>query len=128
MSGDPRVPNKAQASYVAAKAMYEDGEPKTEAAFYALADFDPRASNRTEALNRAISTGWLRKLEDGRIALTEFAIEFFDTADEAPKEKYTGQEAGPRQIDLLNRDPWKSNLNPRGLRQDVPDWSVRDKK
>jgi hypothetical protein len=111
------IPKKSSGSYKAARLIYDTGS-KTDAELAGAIHFGS-PTNFKLSLDRAIKTGWLQRLLDGRIALTDFSIDFFDT--EPVKRK--GQIAAPRIIDVMNRKPYSTPK--RMVRDDVPKWSVR---
>lgn len=114
-----RAPSRNTASYKAAALIYETGS-KTEADLFSMIDFGARPDLQMATLERALETGWLRRLPDFRIALTDFALEYFETE---PEPKYVGQVAGPRSIDVMHRPAYKP---PKRLPRDSePEWSVR---
>jgi hypothetical protein len=121
-TGASRVPRHTEAVYKAAELIYNDG-PKTRAELFRAVDFADR-KRRFEKLARAIHSDWLVELPGALIGITDFAREHFDD-DEQSTPAYVGQVAGPRDMNLMQRPAYKSQLNPRGFRDDVPPSSVR---
>jgi hypothetical protein len=118
-----RIPTKNSAAYKAGEFLYQNG-PKPEADVFQAVDFGTRARARLNRLQAAIIDGWLAITPNGLIVCSKAALDHFDDQPE-PSSKYVGKVAAPRIIDVMNRPAWRSNLNPRGNRSDIPDWSHR---
>lgn len=113
----PTIPKKSSAAYKVARLIYDTGS-KTDAELSAAVESLCLPQVQL-SLEGAIASGWLRRLPDGRVALTDFTVDFFDTEPG----KFVGQVAGPDQINRMNRKPY---VQPRRLpRDDEPEWSVR---
>lgn len=117
-----RIPDPASASYLAARWIYDQG-PKTAAELMAAGHFGGRHSNDV-TLQRAISTGWLVNTARGQIACGDLALDHFDGEQ---KPVWVGEKATGPALNLMTRPPLSTRHlpNPRGLRADVPAWSVR---
>jgi hypothetical protein len=114
------APQRDDSAYKAAVLIYSSGTSQMAGSLVARIECDGNQEQRAAALEQAIRTGWLRRLDDGRIALTDFALEHFETA---PTRKFVGQVAAPRVVDIMNRKPYKTPA--RLGRTDAPDCSVR---
>jgi hypothetical protein len=120
---DRTTPPKGCAIYKAAELINSSG-PRQMHELFASIDFGPQ-HKRTYKLDHAFDIDWLRATADGLVDITEKTRQHF--ADQEPKEEYIGQITPARY-----RGDWRvSTLNPkhipnsRGMRQDVPAWSVR---
>jgi hypothetical protein len=113
-----RAPRPNQASYKAAELILRRGV-LSERDLFAAVDFGARAGNRHAALNRAIDSGWLVRVDD-LIGVSSFAREHLANK---PKEVYIGKKAEPRSINLMNRKPYVPPT--RIPRADEPEWSKR---
>ena len=105
--------------------------PMAEADLFLAVDFGCAPSKRHERLNRAIGTGWIAQTEDGKLDCGQAARSHYDDLDSMPEEvKPIGQIAAFRQpVNVFDRPVLskKHIPNRQGMRQDVPDWSVREK-
>jgi hypothetical protein len=115
------IPSKDHPTYHAARLIYAEGSKTEQQLWSGECGFHERADCRAKQLERAIALNWLQRLPDGRIALADSTVEFFDT--EPPKPKPKGQVAGPRIIDVMNRAAYKPARQIR--RADAWDNSVR---
>lgn len=112
-----RIPKTSSAAYQSAKLIYDTGS-KTEAELFDAIDFRNQRNLRL-SVDHAIETGWLRRLPDERLALTDFTLDFFDTEPV----KFVGKAAEPRIVNVMDRKPYSTPK--RFVRDDVPAWSVR---
>lgn len=118
MPTSPAIPKKSSGSYRAARLIYDTGS-KTEAELIEAVDFGLQRNLRA-AFDYAIKSGWLRILPDGRYALTDATLEYFETE---PVEDVR-EIVKPSSIDKMARKPYSP---PKRLpRDDEPKWSERD--
>lgn len=105
--------------------------PMAEADLFLAVDFGCAPSKRYERLNRAIGTGWIAQTEDGKLDCSPAARTHYDEeGSEADGIKPIGQLAAFRQpVNVFDRPTLSAKHIPnrRGMRQDVPEWSVREK-
>jgi hypothetical protein len=113
----PTIPKKSSGSYKAARLIYDTGS-KTEAELGAVIDFG-NERNVAISLDAAIASGWLRRLPDGRFALTDSALEYFDSEPV----KDVREIVKPRDMNLVQRAAYKPSK--RVPRDDEPAWSER---
>jgi len=117
-------PSSRGAAYKACELIITEG-PKTVEQLFVAIDFGARGTQKAK-IHNAIEAGWMYETPAGTIDVTESVRAHF--AHQAPKEKYVGQVAPPAYRGnafgpALNK---KHIPNRRGLRADVPAWSVRD--
>jgi len=121
-----RQPTRGTAAFAAGEHLYKHGpmkEQDLEAALNAIGE----AKLKGDALQRALRTGWLTVQQDGRIAVSLFARVSYDRLAGIVHVKHVGQVAAARQSDVFARPALNKKYIPdrRGLRQDIPAWSVR---
>lgn len=113
-------------SYAAGEYLHKNG-PQTERALFAAIPFGSRCTRAEDVLQRALTSGWLSLLPDGRIGISSFARAHYDQLS-GEAELPVGQIAAVRTpADVFARPPLSKKYipNPRGTRQDIPVWSVR---
>jgi hypothetical protein len=100
----------------------------TEVELFLAVNFGATMSARRDALQRAITGGWLIETERGTIACSQAALDYYDAQEDKPEEKYVGQivPAATRDVFSGTGLSKKYLTNSRGMRQDVPAWSVRE--
>lgn len=115
-------------AYLAGEYLHRNG-PATEAELYVAVDFGCKAGKRAEKLQNAVTTGWLVQGPDNKFDIGRDARVFFNyKTEDAEEPKPVGQAAAPRDRSNVFTRPAldkKHIPNSRGLRQDVPSWSVR---
>ena len=119
------TPSKSATIYAAA-ALIENKGPMHRAELFAAMDFGPEKT-RENKLREAFQTDWLCETPAGQIDLTEFSLRHFDRQKPGAPE-YIGQ-ITPAQYrpDVFATTLSKKHIpNRRGLRADVPAWSVRE--
>jgi hypothetical protein len=121
------IPNRHSAAYAAGALIYQEGS-KPEADLFARVDYGHAPNRRKINLERDIESGWLRRVAGNRIALTDWALTYYENEPAAEEPKFVGRPAAPRQVDVMQRPPISKRFipNPRGQRDDVPAWSVRE--
>ena len=113
--------------YNAAAHIYQHG-PQTRDQLFAVIDFGGKLTHMQDKLDRALASGWLVQVADGQIDCGAVAREYFAHKAGEQDDKPLGQIAAPRQQpNVFTRPPLSKRHipNPRGLRQDIPEWSVR---
>ena len=113
-------------SYAAGRHLHKHG-PLTERELFAAIPFGSRCTRAEDVLQRALTSGWLSLLPDGRIGISSFARAHYDQLS-GEAERPVGQIATVRTpTDVFARPPLSRKYmpNPRGTRQDIPAWSVR---
>jgi len=122
-----RVPKKGQAAAIAGEHLYGTG-PLAARDLLAAVDFGGKSMPKEDALQRAMTSGWLMEQADGRINLSQAARSHYDKLAGLEEVEYVGQIAAVRMPpDVFTRPPLSKKYipNPRGTRQDIPAWSVR---
>jgi hypothetical protein len=121
-----RQPTRGTAAFAAGEHLYKHG-PMKEQDLEAALDAIGEAKLKGDALQRALRTGWLTVQQDGRIAVSLSARACYDQLAGIVHVKYVGQAAAPRHPDVFARPALNPKYIPdrRGLRQDIPTWSVR---
>lgn len=86
-----------------------------------------RANGRDELIQRCLRSGWLLLVLGGKVDCSEFARAHYDQVAGVVKVEYVGQVAVARVATAYVQPPLSKKylINSRGLRQDVPAWSVR---
>jgi hypothetical protein len=113
--------------HVLGEFIYKNG-PQTEIALRVNADLGGKSSDRTSAVQNSIRSGWLTIQADGRIGCSATAREHYDSLHGIKAHKPLGQLATLRERgNVYERPPLSKRHipNSRGLRDDVPAWSVR---
>lgn len=121
-----RVASRGTAAYAAGEYLYKHGAQTAQGLFAAI-DFTRKSTPPEEALQRALSYGWLLD-RDGKIDISPFARAHFDKLAGVEVIRPAGQIAALREsVNVFTRPPLsKKNMpNSRGIRQDIPAWSVR---
>ncbi|WP_306393406.1 hypothetical protein [Telluria beijingensis] len=83
---------------------------------------------KEDAIQRAMTSGWLTEQADGRINLSQAARAHYDKLVGLEVVEYVGQIAAVRTPpDVFARPPLSKKYipNPRGTRRDIPAWSLR---
>lgn len=121
-----KIPSRVSAIYAAAAHINRVG-PVSAEALAAAVDFGLKAQCRKK-LNYAFEINWLRQTSDGKIELTESTKQHF--VPKQPTTPYVGQKAPAAyrgNIYATDGLSAKYRLNSRGMRDDIPAWSVREK-
>ena len=119
---------RGTASYAAGEYLHKNG-PMSPHALFAVVDMGHKVGHQEDTLQRGIRSGWLDQQDDGRIGISNFARAHYDQL-EGEKVRPAGQVAAMREpVSVFTRPALskKHIPNPRGLRQDIPAWSVREK-
>jgi len=117
---------RGTASYAAGEYLHMHG-PMSPHALFAVVDMGHKAGHQEDTLQRGIRSGWLVQQDDGKISISNFARVHYDQL-EGEKVRPAGQVAAMREpVSVFTRPALskKHMPNPRGLRQDIPAWSVR---
>lgn len=117
---------RGTASYAAGEHLYKHGPMNTHELF-AVVDMGHKTSHQDDTLRRGIRSGWLIEQVDGKISISAFARTHYDQL-EGEKARPAGQVAAPREAaDVFARPALSKKYIPnrRGIRQDIPAWSVR---
>ncbi|MFC3457223.1 hypothetical protein [Massilia haematophila] len=122
----PRVASKHTFPYTAGQYMYRHGPQTEDALFKAMGDSVP-AAGRGDLIQRCLSSGWFALANNDMITCSEFARAHYDKAEGIVKVEYVGQIAVSREATAYKQPPLsrKYMINSRGIRQDIPAWSVR---
>jgi len=123
-----RVAGRGTAAYAAGEYLYKNGAMPVRELFAAV-DLGRKSTPKDEALQRALTYGWLIE-RNGKIDISPSACAHFNALAGVEVVTPVGQIAAPRQpVDVFARPPLSKKYipNPRGTRHDVPAWSVRDK-
>ena len=125
-SGKLRVATKDTFPYTAGQYIYRNGPQLEDDLFKAMGD-SVRANGRDELIQRCLRTGWLALAQGGKVDVSEFARAHYDQVAGVVKVEYVGQVAATRVATAYVQPPLSKKylINSRGLRQDVPAWSVR---
>ena len=121
-----RTASRGTAAYAAGEHLYEHGAMTTRQLFAAV-DFSGKSTPPEEALQRAMTYGWLLE-HNGKIDISPTAQAHFDALAGVEVVKPVGQIAAVRTpADVFTRPPLSKKYipNSRGTRQDIPAWSVR---
>ncbi|MEH6434319.1 hypothetical protein [Massilia sp. DD77] len=113
--------------YVAGEYLHKNG-PQTSRDLFAAVHFGTKTTHKEDSLQAAIRSGWLTETLDGKIAVSQAAREHYDQEAGEAKVKPVGQIAAVRQpVNVFTQPPLNKRYipNPRGMRQDIPEWSVR---
>ena len=119
---------RGTASYAAGEYLHKHGA-LTPHALFAVVDMGHKAGHQEDTLQRGIRSGWLVQQDDGKISISNFARVHYDQL-EGEKVRPAGNVAALREPTSVFTRPALSKKhipNPRGLRQDIPAWSVREK-
>jgi hypothetical protein len=126
------IPSKGTAARLAAEHLFKTG-PAPELELYAAVDFKCAPEKRAEKLQRAVSTGVLTQLPDGKLDCTKAIRTYFeDQACQKEEAKPIGEitPAQYRPNIFASQGISKKNIpNRRGLRPAsdlAPAWSVRE--
>lgn len=123
-----RTAMRGTAAYAAGAHLHKHG-PMNQHALFAVVDMGHKTGHQEDTLQRAIRSGWLVEQDDQKINISRFARAHYDQL-EGEKERPVGQIAAVRRpADVFTRPPLSKRfiLNPRGTRQDIPEWSLREK-
>lgn len=118
------------AQYVAAAHIFEHG-PQSRSDLFSIANFGLKNHVRHDRLERALNSGWLVETVEGKVDIGAIAREHFEqeaAEESATADKPIGQIVAPREpANVFSRPPLSKKYIPnrRGLRQGVPEWSVR---
>ena len=118
---------RGTASYAAGEHLHKHG-PMSPHALFAVVDMGHKSGHQEDTLQRGIRSGWLVQQDDGKISISNFACAHYDKL-EGEKVRPVGQIAAMREhVDVFTRPALSKKYmpNPRGLRQDIPAWSVRN--
>lgn len=123
-----RMVKRDSAAYLAAEFIFKHG-PQLPEELVPVADFGHKMSHKQDKLDRAILSGWLAQDADGKVDCGAKARAHFQAAAGLEADvKPLGQIAAARQQpSVFARPPLSKKYIPnrRGLRHDVPEWSVR---
>lgn len=118
---------RGTASYAAGEYLHKHG-PMSPHALFAVVDMGHKSGHQEDTLQRGIRSGWLVQQDDGKISISTFARAHYDTL-EGEKVRPVGQIAAMREQPSVFARPALSKKyipNSRGIRQDIPAWSVRE--
>lgn len=121
-----RAAGRGTPAYAAGEYLYKNGAT-TARRLFEVVDFGRKSTPKEEALQRALSYGWLIE-RDGMIDISPSARAHFDKLAGIEVVESVGQIAAVRTApDVFTRPPLSKKYipNPRGTRQDIPAWSVR---
>ena len=121
-----RTVGRGTAAYAAGEYLYKNGATPARQLFEVV-DFGRKSTPKEEALQRALSYGWLID-RDGKIDISPSARAHFDALAGVEVAQPVGQIAAVRQApDVFTRPPLSKKYipDPRGTRQDIPAWSHR---
>lgn len=124
-NGKLRAAHRDTFPFTAGQYLYKHGAMLEVDLFKAMGD-GIRANGRDELIQRCLRTGWFTLTAGGKVNISEFAREHYDKEAGVVKVKHIGQVATSRAATAYERPPLSKKylINSRGLRQDVPAWSV----
>lgn len=125
-SQNPRVPSKHTFPHSAGAYLYRHGPQTEDALFKAMGD-SVRQAGRGELIQRCLSSGWFTLAPNDLINCSEFARAHYDKIEGLVKPEYVGQIAVSRAPTAYTQPPLSRKYipNSRGIRQDIPAWSIR---
>lgn len=129
MKGRPngvRIPNSESLAFYVGEYLYKNGPTHEEDVLPSIGKLRPR--EKRAAIQRAILSGWLADIGRGVVDCSTAARAHYDLLGGKLVIKGMGQVAAPRETVSAYERPSLSRkymLNPRGSREDVPEWSVR---
>lgn len=118
---------RGTASYAAGEHLHKHG-PMNQHELFAKVDMGHKTGHQQDTLQRAIRSGWLIERIDGKITISAYARAHYDQI-EGEKVRPVGQIAAMREANDVFKRPALSKKympNSRGIRQDIPAWSVRN--
>lgn len=118
---------RGTASCAAGEYLHKHG-PMSPHALFAVVDMGHKFGHQEDTLQRGIRSGWLVQQDDGKISISNFARAHYDKL-EGEKIRPVGQIAAMREhVDVFTRPALSKKYMPnsRGIRRDIPTWSVRD--
>ena len=121
-----RTPRPGEIPHSAGAYLYTYGACIESELFLAV-DFGRNQTDRAIALQSAIRGGWLIETERGKIACSPTAVDYYDAQEGKTEEAYVGQIA-PAPVRNVFASPGLSKryqINSRGSRLDIPQWSQR---
>ena len=121
-----RTPRDGEIPHAAGAYLYTYG-PCIEAELFLAVNFGRNQTDRAIALQSAIRGGWLIETERGKIACSRAALDYYDAQEGKTEEKYVGQiaPAPTRNVFAGSGLSKKYQINSRGTRLDIPQWSQR---
>ncbi|MGJ9420436.1 hypothetical protein ACHAC9_22170 [Massilia sp. CMS3.1] len=122
-----RIAKQDSFSFAAGVHLYKNG-PMHERDLLADLASALRAQDQLDALQCAIQAGWLKITSDDKVECSPFARAHYDQLEGRITAKQMGDIALPRVgFNAYDRPPLsKKNIpNSRGMRLDMPDWSMR---
>jgi len=123
-----RIVNRGSAAYQAAEHIFNHG-PQDPAALFEAIDFGSNKSSKQEKLDRAVCSGWLTQGPDFKVDCGTLARSYFKSKSGVEEEvKPLGQIAAVRSVNVFDRPALSKKYIPnrRGVRRDIPEWSVRE--
>jgi len=118
---------RGTASYAAGEHLHKHG-PMNQHELFAKVDMGHKTGHQQNTLQRAIRSGWLIEQIDGKVNISAYARAHYDQL-EGERVRPVGQIAAMREADDVFKRPTLSKKympNSRGIRQDIPAWSVRE--
>lgn len=116
------VPGSNSAAYIAGRAIYARG-PASQEQIFGYASFGKTSGAQTYNLGKAIANGWLIEIE-GLVGLTEKARHYYAGTEPEPQEMGS-LATPPTNVNAMRTLSAKYRLNPRGLRPNAMDNSLR---
>jgi len=121
----PRLAQHNSPAYAAGEYLYKNG-PKLARQLFAVVQFGGKNLPDEEALQHVLSYGWLVVRGD-KIDISSHARAHFDALAGIEPVQPVGQIAAARTSNVFASPGLSKKYipNPRGTRQDIPEWSVR---
>ena len=121
-----RLASRGTFPYAAGQYLYKNGPQSQDALFKAMGN-SVRANGRDEVIQNCLRSGWFSLAGEDTYDISDFARAHYDQVAGVVKTVYVGQVAAPREATAYVQPPLSKRhmINSRGLRQDIPTWSVR---
>lgn len=119
-------PTTRSAAYKAIMQIVAHG-PRTAEQLFTDVDFGAHSTQRPK-LRQAIQAGWIIEKPQGMLDVSAAVRQHF--AEELPKEAFVGQITPAQYRPSVFASPGlskKYQINSRGMRVDIPSWSMRDR-
>ncbi len=122
-----RQANRGTLAHQAGQYLHKHG-PLFQQELFACMGMKLSITAQDDAVQRALSAGWLMLTQEEKIDCSEPARAYYDRLAGIEKVKPMGEIAAHREHpNAFTRPPLRKAymLNSRGIRQDVPTWSIR---
>ncbi len=121
-----RQANRGTLPYQVGQYLHKHG-PMTEHDLFAGMGVRISVTLQDDTVQRSLRSGWLVTAPGDKIDCSPTARDHFDREAGIVRVKPMGEIAAPREINVFKQPPLsrKYMINSRGIRQDIPAWSVR---